>query len=77
MDPKISKLTIPGRVTIPAEVRRVLNLSAGDSIAFNLKDDHLDLARAWPKEREFAEKIGPMLANEWLSEEDEAAYGDL
>lgn len=77
MKTMVSKLTTKGQATIPAEVRRLLKLSAGDHVAFRLENGHVELERAQPLDLEFAGALGPTLQSEWLAEEDEAAYGDL
>ena len=73
----VSKITSKGQATIPVEVRRALNLSTGDHVAFRMQGGHVELVRAGPLDLEFAEAVGPTLASEWLAEEDEAAYGKL
>ncbi len=40
-----STLTIKGQVTIPNEIRKLLNLHAGDKIGFAVEDDHVVLFR--------------------------------
>ena len=40
-----STLTVKGQVTIPVEIRRLLNLQAGDRIAFIITDDRIALER--------------------------------
>ena len=73
----VSKITSKGQATIPVEVRRRLKVSIGDHVAFRIEGDHIELARARPLDLEFAESVGPTLASEWMTAEDEAAYGDL
>jgi AbrB family looped-hinge helix DNA binding protein len=41
-----STLTAKGQVTIPAEVRRFLNLKPGDQIAFVLEDGRVTVVRS-------------------------------
>ena len=40
-----STLTVKGQVTIPVEIRRLLNLQAGDRVAFIITDDRIALER--------------------------------
>jgi antitoxin PrlF len=41
-----STLTAKGQVTIPAEVRRFLNLKPGDQVAFVVEDGRVTLVRS-------------------------------
>ena len=40
-----STLTVKGQVTIPVEIRRLLDLQAGDRVAFIITDDRIALER--------------------------------
>ena len=73
----LSKVTSKGQATIPADVRRLLKLSPGDRIAFRVEGSRVELARATPIDRDFAEALEPTLSAEWLTKEDDEAYGDL
>jgi AbrB family looped-hinge helix DNA binding protein len=73
----VSKITSKGQATIPVEVRRRLKVGIGEHVAFRVDGDRVELARARPMDLEFAESIAPTLASEWMTREDEAAYGDL
>ncbi len=72
----VSRLTKKYQATVPAPVRELLGLSQGDVIAFVIEGDRVTLRRAVPLDREFARALETTL-DEWLSESDEAAYGDL
>ncbi|NJN47662.1 MAG: AbrB/MazE/SpoVT family DNA-binding domain-containing protein [Candidatus Competibacteraceae bacterium] len=41
-----STLTAKGQVTIPVEVRRLLNLKSGDQVAFVVEDGRITLVRS-------------------------------
>ncbi len=71
-----SKLTSKYQATIPEPVRRLLQLKAGDTVAFDLEDGSVRLRKAQPLDMAFAEGVEESLG-EWLSDEDESAYGDL
>jgi AbrB family looped-hinge helix DNA binding protein len=73
----ISKLTSKGQATIPSRVRKKLNLGPGDQIAFHLHEDRVDISRAEPIDLAFIKAQESNLRDEWLSAEDEAAYGKL
>ncbi|MCC5833909.1 MAG: AbrB/MazE/SpoVT family DNA-binding domain-containing protein [Opitutales bacterium] len=72
-----SRITSKGQATIPVEIRRKLKVAAGDRIAFRVFEDHVEIAPATSIDLQFAQMLEPTLASEWLTEEDEAAYGNL
>jgi len=78
MEPVItSKLTTKSQATIPKEIRAVLGLSAGDSVAFEVEENkRVVIRRATPVDFEFAVALEGTLS-EWLSKNDEEAYFDL
>jgi antitoxin PrlF len=71
-----SKLTAKYQATIPAPVREVLNVEAGDTIAFDIENGQIRLRKARPLDLEFARALEDTLS-EWTSEADEEAYRDL
>jgi AbrB family looped-hinge helix DNA binding protein len=71
-----SKLTKKYQATIPASVRQLLHLDAGDEIAFDIEDDDVHLRKAQPMDLEFAKSLEGTM-NEWSSEADEEAYRAL
>lgn len=74
----VSKLTKKCQATIPENVRGILDLHPGDSIAFDVTGDRRVIIRkAIPIDFEFAQALEGVLASEWLSENDEDAYRDL
>lgn len=77
MEIAISKLTSKGQATIPIRVRKKLNIGPGDQIAFHLREDRIDITRAEPIDFEFMRAQESNLEDEWLTAEDEAAYGNL
>ena len=72
----ISKLTRKYQATIPAPVREVLRLQAGDSIAFEIENEQIRLRKARPIDLEFAGALESTL-NEWNRPEHEKAYRGL
>ena len=73
-----SKITAKGQATIPAEVRRILQVAPGDRVAFKMKaDKSVEITRASPIDLAYTESLEPTLATEWLTKEDHAAYGSL
>ena len=71
-----SKLTKKYQATIPGPVRKILHLSAGDVIAFDMDDDGIYLRKARPADLLFAKALEGTM-NEWASAADEEAYRDL
>lgn len=73
---KVSKLTKKYQATIPEQVRRVLELKVGDSVAFDMEGDNVSLRKARPIDWVFAEALEGTLS-EWASEADDEAYREL
>lgn len=76
MPTETSRLTRKYQATIPAGVRKTLDLHAGEVVAFDIEGDEVRLRKAIPMDIEFAEALTDTLS-EWASREDEAAYRDL
>ncbi|MDR3492845.1 MAG: AbrB/MazE/SpoVT family DNA-binding domain-containing protein [Gammaproteobacteria bacterium] len=72
----MSTITQKGQATIPAEVRKKLDLHPGDKIGFELKDGNIVLRKIQAFEYEYHKALGTTLS-EWSSVEDDDAYGDL
>lgn len=70
-----SKLTIKYQATIPAEIRKKLELHAGETLAFE-SVGRLRLRRATPLDLQYAQALSPTLS-EWDSENDNKAYRGL
>ncbi len=71
-----SKLTVKYQATIPGPVRKILHLSAGDTIAFDIEDDGIHLRKARPADLLFAKALEGTMT-EWESAADEEAYREL
>ena len=76
MQTAVSKLTKKYQATVPEAVRKKLNLSAGDTIAFEIDNNEIKIRKARPIDLEFASALAPTLS-EWESINDEEAYNDL
>lgn len=74
--PLLSRMTSKGQATIPAPVRKVLRLAAGDRVAFEVVNGKVTLRKADPLDRAFLE-LAEAAFEEWNSPEDEAAFRDL
>jgi len=72
-----SKLTTKSQATIPGKVRKILGLSPGDFVAFEINEDKKVMIRkATAIDFEFAKALEGTLS-EWSSKNDEEAYCDL
>jgi len=71
-----SKLTTKYQATIPEPVRRLLDLGAGDAIAFEIENNDVHLRKARAVDFAFAQGLEGTLT-EWSSAEDEKAYREL
>ena len=72
----ISTLTSKGQATIPVEVRKSLELKAGDKVVFEIIDHKVTLQKAQPFDYHFHSALSQTLS-EWDSLEDDEAYCDL
>ena len=74
---KLSKLTEKYQATVPDEIRKVLKLTKGDHITFEImKDQTVVLRKATQVDLDWAHAIQDTLS-EWASPQDERAYRDL
>jgi len=76
MQTSTSKLTQKYQTTIPAPVRKLLHLQAGDVVAFDIEDNVVHLRKAQLIDMPFAKSLEGTL-NEWNSPADEEAYREL
>jgi hypothetical protein len=58
-------------------VRKHLKVGPGDRLAFTICDDRVEIRRAETIDIEFHRAQEANLADEWMTTEDEAAYGKL
>jgi AbrB family looped-hinge helix DNA binding protein len=71
-----SRLTKKYQATLPVQVRKILQLKAGDKVAFEIENDTVVIRKVEPLEIEFLESLETTL-NEWQSKYDEEAYSEL
>jgi len=76
MQKAISKITKKYQATIPALIREKLNLSAGDTIAFEISGSDIIIHKASPMDIAFITGLNDTLS-EWNSSDDEEAFRDL
>lgn len=70
-----STILSKGRVTIPKAIRDELDLKTGDKVEFELQGDEIKIHKIEPFDEAFHQSVEGTL-KEWMSEEDEEAYGD-
>ena len=72
-----TKLTSKFQATIPKEIRELLQLKAGDSIAFYASNDGtVVVKKVKPLDKDYLELLTHTLAN-WSSAEDDEAFKHL
>lgn len=71
-----STLTSKGQATIPAEIRKALNLHAGDVVGFEIKNHKAIITKIAPFDRKYHSALVSTLS-EWSSSSDDEAYNDL
>jgi len=72
----LTKLTRKYQTTIPAEVRRILGLNKGDSVAFEIEADRVMVRKALPMDTQYLRSLESTLC-EWTSDDDDEAYRNL
>ncbi len=72
----ICKLTKKYQTTIPAVVRKVLHLEAGDAVVFDINGDDVSLRKARLVDHAFTQALEETLT-EWATDADEEAYREL
>ncbi len=75
----VSRLTRKYQATIPAAVRRVLGLEAGDRVEFSIKGKSVAIRKAKPRiDDDLAFRLAQSHAmREWDTPEDDEAFRDL
>lgn len=76
METVTSKLTKKYQATIPEAVRQRLQLQSGDSVAFDIDGDKVQLRKARSLDLVFVQSLESTLT-EWTTEADEEAYDGL
>ena len=71
-----STLTSKGQATIPSEVRKALDLKAGDVVAFEITDHQAVITKINPFDYPYHRALSKTLV-EWISSADEEAYDNL
>lgn len=72
----VSRLSAKGQVTVPKEVRELLGIKPGDSVAYEVQNGTVTLRRAEPFDVAFHQTLSTTL-DEWGTREDDEAFSDL
>lgn len=73
----IGKITSKGQTTVPAEVRSALSVGAGDLLEWEVTGEgEATVRRVARLDTGYLRALNDTMG-EWLSEEDEEAYGEL
>lgn len=74
---QLAKISSKGQVTVPAEVRKTLQLKTGDTLAWEVQEDgKISVRRIEPIDVDYISAFSGTLS-EWSSAEDDEAYRDL
>jgi antitoxin PrlF len=75
----VTRLTSKHQTTIPLEVRRVLDLEAGDHVEFSIEQGRVSLRKAQPRPPEDLgfRLIQAHAMRDWDTPEDDEAFRDL
>ncbi len=76
MPAQSSRLTKKFQTTIPRVIRQELGLKSGDVVQFEVRNGEAILRKETPLDLAFLQALEGQL-NEWQSDADEEAYGDL
>ncbi len=71
-----SKLSSKGQLTLPKEVRETLGAAPGDVILYEVEGGAVQIRRIDPLDAAFHAALSSTL-EEWVTPEDEEAFGDL
>jgi len=71
-----SSLTQKGQTTIPVQIRQALNLKSGDRLSYEIHDHEVLIKKIDPLDLLYHQSLGKALG-EWLTKEDDDAFGDL
>lgn len=77
MNPITAKVTSKGPITIPAPLRAKFDIQQGDTIVFKASDGSIMLRKEKPLNDFHSQILMSGAADEWDSEEDNAAFNGL
>jgi AbrB family looped-hinge helix DNA binding protein len=77
MMPQYAKMSSKGQITIPADIRRALNVNQGDTLVWETTSEgQVVVKRVEPLDLDYLAAISGTLS-EWDSAEDDEAFRDL
>ncbi len=71
----VSKISIKGQITLPANIRKAMGIEPGDLIAYELQGKTVKLKKIEPFDTAYHAAISETL-EEWNSPGDEEAFND-
>ena len=75
--PQYAKMSSKGQITIPADIRRALNVNQGDTLVWETTSEgQVVVKRVEPLDLDYLAAISGTLS-EWNSAEDDEAFRDL
>lgn len=75
--PQYAKMSSKGQITVPADIRRALNVSQGDTLVWETTSQgQVIVKRVEPLDLDYLAAISGTLS-EWNSVEDDEAFRDL
>ena len=74
---EIGKITSKGQTTIPATLRKAIDLSKGDEIMFSTEGDRIIIRKFTPIDKAYYKNLEKCFAAEWDTEADHEAFNEL
>ena len=66
-----SSLTSKCQTTIPSKVRKLLGLSPGDRVKFEMRDGQVTISRVEPEDKVWLLSLESTVADEWSKDDDD------
>jgi len=73
---QIARITAKGQTTIPVSIRKAAHMEAGDTLAFEIKGDHVIVTKIKTPADAYLKGLEETF-NEWSSQGDEEAWNGL
>jgi len=67
----ISSLTSKCQTTIPSKIRKLLGLSPGDRVKFEVKNGKVTISRVEPEDKMWLLSLESTVAEEWSKDDDD------
>ena len=73
---ELAAIGLGGQITIPKRVREAANLNVGDTLAFEVRGDHLVVRKVFATQDAYLRGLAQTLG-EWHSRQDQEAWREL